>query len=227
VAEDEHVPITDHHAPVYERVGPYMFEFSAGSFFQNNNSILVPLLEYVREAIFPTATATTITATPSTTEGSIPPPTHLVDTYCGSGLFGISLSAHFERIAGVEISDQSIKAAKRNAEINGLQDKTSWLVGKAEEIFGGLEKEGFRGMESCVVVDVSLLSSDQVSWSVMGVRGAWEEVVPGSGNTIRAQGWRRDALRSSIWLRQWCCISGLSPAGGRCGLRGRRSMTME
>lgn len=159
------MPVTDHHAPVYERVGPYMFEFSAGSFFQNNNSILVPLLEYVREAIFPTAI--TITATPSTTDESIPPPTHLVDTYCGSGLFGISLSAHFKRIAGVEISDQSIKAAKRNAEINGLQDKTSWLVGKAEEIFGGLEKEGFRGMESCVVVDVSLSLPEWESRRVM------------------------------------------------------------
>lgn len=39
----------------------------------------------------------------------------------------------------------------------GLQGKTSWLVGKAEEIFGGLEGEGFRGMESCVVVDVSYI----------------------------------------------------------------------
>lgn len=143
------MPITDHHASVYERVGEYMFEFVAGSFFQNNNSILVPLLEYVREAIFPA------NAPSAAIGGAVKPPTHLVDTYCGSGLFGISLSAHFDRIAGVEISDQSIRAAKRNAEINGLQGKTSWLVGKAEEIFGGLEGEGFRGMESCVVVDVS------------------------------------------------------------------------
>ena len=130
-----------------------MFQFSAGSFFQNNNSILVPLLEYVREAIFPSSTQSI--ATTEKGIAKIDPPTHLVDTYCGSGLFGISLSKHFDRIAGVEISDQSIKAAKLNAEMNGLTGKTSWLVGKAEEIFGGLEKEGFRGRESCVVVDVS------------------------------------------------------------------------
>lgn len=127
---------------VYERVGPWLFEFSAGSFFQNNNSILIPLVEYVREAIFPSGGKTV--------------PTHLVDAYCGSGLFGITLSPYFTRIAGVEISEPSIKAARRNAEMNGLkEDKAEWIVGKAEEIFGGLEARGFKGDESCVVVDVS------------------------------------------------------------------------
>jgi hypothetical protein len=33
--------------PVYERVGEHLFTFTAGSFFQNNNSILVPLTSYV------------------------------------------------------------------------------------------------------------------------------------------------------------------------------------
>jgi tRNA (uracil-5-)-methyltransferase len=103
---------------------------------------LIPLTEYVKEAI-------------STT---LPKPTHLVDTYCGSGLFGITLSSEFERVAGVEISSDSIKAAKVNAEMNGLGEKTEWLCGKAEDIFGGLPEKGFEGGKSCVVVDVSFLS---------------------------------------------------------------------
>ena len=82
----------------------------------------------------------------------------MVDTYCGSGLFGITLSAEFERVAGVEISHDSIVAAKRNAEMNGLGEKTEWLCGKAEDIFGGLPEKGFEGGKSCVVVDVSGLS---------------------------------------------------------------------
>lgn len=123
-------------------MGPYLFTFAAGSFFQNNNSILIPLTEYVKSAI-------------STT---LPKPSHLVDTYCGSGLFGITLSSSFERVAGVEISSDSIKAAKVNAEINGLGDKTEWLCGKAEDIFGGLAEKGFEGGKSCVVVDVSYTS---------------------------------------------------------------------
>ncbi|OCF54069.1 tRNA (uracil-5-)-methyltransferase [Kwoniella mangroviensis CBS 10435] len=140
--EEEHIAITNHKFDVYEKVGKYLFSFSAGSFFQNNNSILIPLTEYVKEAIFPSSEDYT---------GKLP--THLVDTYCGSGLFGITLSDRFERVAGVEISDQSIIAAKKNAEINGLGDKTTWLCGKAEDIFGGLGEKGFEGGKSCVVVD--------------------------------------------------------------------------
>jgi hypothetical protein len=58
-------------------------------------------------------------------------------------------------VAGVEISSDSIKAAKVNAEMNGLGEKTEWLCGKAEDIFGGLPEKGFEGGKSCVVVDVS------------------------------------------------------------------------
>ena len=141
-AEPPHVAITNHREAVYERVGDFLFSFAAGSFFQNNNSILVPLTQYVKEAIFPP-------------ESTAPKPTHLVDTYCGSGLFGITLSPRFERIAGVEISHDSIVAAKKNAEMNGLHEKTTWLCGKAEDIFAGLPEHGFRGDNSCVVVDVS------------------------------------------------------------------------
>ncbi|WVF69482.1 hypothetical protein IAT40_004259 [Kwoniella sp. CBS 6097] len=149
--DSEHVAITNHRAPVYERVGEYMFSFAAGSFFQNNNSILIPLTEYVKEAIFPPLSASDDSA--STAISTLPKPTHLVDTYCGSGLFGITLSACFERVAGVEISQDSITAAKKNAEMNGLQDKSTWLCGKAEDIFGGLAEKGFAGGHSCVVVD--------------------------------------------------------------------------
>jgi hypothetical protein len=161
--EDQHVAITNHKLPVYERVGSFLFSFAAGSFFQNNNSILIPLTEYVREAIFPTGKTSPIgpagpdgpdPANPAQPVGSTRP-THLVDAYCGSGLFGITLSPHFERVAGVEISQDSITAAKKNAEMNGLGKKTEWLCGKAEDIFGGLPEKGFEGSKSCVVVDVS------------------------------------------------------------------------
>ncbi|GFZ51651.1 hypothetical protein JCM24511_09419 [Saitozyma sp. JCM 24511] len=165
--EDQHVAITNHKLPVYERVGSFLLSFAAGSFFQNNNSILVPLTEYVREAIFPSSTNPTSTISSVDSTGPDPAnpnpvpqvgsnptrPTHLVDAYCGSGLFGITLSPHFERVAGVEISQDSITAAKKNAEMNGLGEKTEWLCGKAEDIFGGLPEKGFEGSKSCVVVD--------------------------------------------------------------------------
>lgn len=158
-ADVPHVAITNHKDQVYERVGDFLFSFAAGSFFQNNNSILIPLTDYVKTAIFP----------PGHTG---PKPTHLVDTYCGSGLFGITLSPEFQRVAGVEISADSITAAKKNAEMNGLGDKTTWLCGKAEDIFGGLSAAGFAGEHSCVVIDVSAKRVHRASeqWNAVETR---------------------------------------------------------
>lgn len=86
-ADDEHICITDHHAVVRERVAGKMFTFSANSFFQNNNGILGALVDCIQEML------------PSQKEDG-----YLVDTYCGSGLFGITLADMFTEVSGVEIS---------------------------------------------------------------------------------------------------------------------------
>jgi len=44
----------------------------------------------------------------------------LLDLYCGIGNFSITLSEHFKNITGVDSSQESIKFAKRNADINDL-----------------------------------------------------------------------------------------------------------
>lgn len=93
-AEEKHVCITDHHAVVRERVADKMFTFSANSFFQNNNGILRSLVECIRDML------------PSAQEDSF-----LVDTYCGSGLFAITLAEKFKEVAGVEISCKRIAHA--------------------------------------------------------------------------------------------------------------------
>ncbi|KAH9075529.1 S-adenosyl-L-methionine-dependent methyltransferase [Lactarius deliciosus] len=127
--KDNHVCITDHKATVRERVGDLLFDYQAGSFFQNNNSVLVPLTSYVRDAIFPPATADPPSTTPP------PPPTHLVDAYCGAGLFALTLAAHFTKVAGIELSADSIRFATHNAELNGLAHKVSFRAGDAAQIF--------------------------------------------------------------------------------------------
>jgi hypothetical protein len=85
--DEKHVCIKDHHAVVRERVADKMFTFSANSFFQNNNGILRSLVEAIRDML------------PSDEEER-----YLVDTYCGSGLFAITLAEKFKEVAGVEIS---------------------------------------------------------------------------------------------------------------------------
>ena len=125
-SEDGHICVTDQKGSVRERVGDMLFEYTAGTFFQNNNSALVPLTSYVREAAFPSADAT---------EGAAKP-THLVDAYCGSGLFSVMLAPHFDKVAGIELSAESIRAAQRNAELNNLSlEKISFMAGDAANIF--------------------------------------------------------------------------------------------
>jgi tRNA (uracil-5-)-methyltransferase len=126
--EDRHVCITDHKATVRERVGDFLFDYQAGSFFQNNNSVLVPLTSYVRNAIFPPIST-------SESASSTPPPTHLVDAYCGAGLFALTLATHFTQVAGIELSADSIRFATHNAILNGLADKVSFRAGDAAQIF--------------------------------------------------------------------------------------------
>lgn len=99
----------------------------AGSFFQNNNSILPSLLKYIADAIRPAGTV----RDPAVKS-------YLVDTYCGSGLFGVALADQFDVVEGVEIDKNSIKWAKRNAAYNEGEGRgqIGFRDGKAEAIFG-------------------------------------------------------------------------------------------
>ncbi|CEL58343.1 hypothetical protein RSOLAG1IB_03089 [Rhizoctonia solani AG-1 IB] len=144
----EHICITDSKAIVHERVGEFEFTFPAGQFFQNNNSVLKPLTDYVRDAI--------LHPIPFEEEGSITsqPPTHLVDTYCGSGLFSITLSPYFEVIAGIEISADSIAFAQRNAELNNIPtSKCTFRAGTASSIFASVGNGEFPPERTAVVID--------------------------------------------------------------------------
>jgi hypothetical protein len=62
------------------------------------------------------------------------PPQYLVDAYCGSGLFSICLAKRFAEVSGVEISDDSVRYARRNAALNQIEN-VAFLTGKAEAIF--------------------------------------------------------------------------------------------
>jgi len=64
-----------------------------------------------------------------------PPPTHLVDAYCGAGIFALTLAPHFTKVAGVELSTDSICFATHNAELNGLTHKVPFRVGDGAQIF--------------------------------------------------------------------------------------------
>ncbi|KAJ7272515.1 tRNA methyltransferase, partial [Mycena rebaudengoi] len=139
-----HVALTSHRDTAREQVGPWLFEYPAGSFFQNNNSVLPLLTGYVEARIFgeeapPLAndTAASGASGAPTPTRPAPTPTHLVDAYCGAGLFAIALSPRFARVAGIELSRESIRAATHNAHaLNGIPAaKLSFQSGDAADIF--------------------------------------------------------------------------------------------
>ncbi|KAF7969730.1 hypothetical protein HWV62_26078 [Athelia sp. TMB] len=148
--EEPHVCITDHRATVRERVGDMLFEYTGGSFFQNNNSVLVPLTDYVRDAII----------SPLSPGTSQSPPTHLVDAYCGAGLFAIMLSPHFSTIAGIELSSDSIASATRNATLNHIPaTKCTFRAGDAAAIFAAVPD--FPPSETALIIDPPRKGSDE------------------------------------------------------------------
>jgi tRNA (uracil-5-)-methyltransferase len=112
--------ITNHKMVVKERVGAFKFDSPAGAFFQNNRSVLPSLLAYVQEQVE--------RYTDRTQDN------FLVDAYCGSGLFAICLAGLFTKVAGVEISQDSIRYAKQNAVLNSIAN-VDFLAGDAQQIF--------------------------------------------------------------------------------------------
>lgn len=146
--QEKHICVTNHKATIRERVGDNLFEFTAGSFFQNNNSVLSPLTSYVRDAIF------------SPTAANASKPTHLVDTYCGSGLFSITLAPSFTRVAGIELSTESIKCAQKNASLNGLTPShCTFLAGDASDIFATVSS--FPREETALIIDPPRKGTDE------------------------------------------------------------------
>ncbi|MEO6002816.1 MAG: class I SAM-dependent RNA methyltransferase [Opitutus sp.] len=122
---------TDYDAIVTESVGALKLHFLARDFFQNNPFILPAFTSYVRA------------------QAAASGARFLVDAYCGSGLFALSAASAFERVAGVELSESSVRFARENAAVNGIMN-TTFLAADAAAIFAGLE---FAPAETVVIID--------------------------------------------------------------------------
>lgn len=137
--------VTEPRVVVTEYVNGYTFQFSAGEFFQNNNTILPLVTEYVKQNL--------AIAGSSTDDES-----YLVDAYCGSGLFSITCSLGVSKVIGVEVSADSVKFAQRNAANNKIEN-AKFIVGKAEEIFAEIDTPNDR---TSVILDPPRKGCDDV-----------------------------------------------------------------
>ncbi|ORY85746.1 uracil-5--methyltransferase [Protomyces lactucae-debilis] len=134
-----HDYVTDSKKIITEIIGDKQFESPAGAFFQNNNSIMPRLTSYVREQLQSSAK-------------------YLIDAYCGSGLFSITCSEGLSAVNGVEISQDSIAWAKKNAEANNVNN-AEFLAGSAELLFKQIT---FPAAETAMIVDPPRKGCDEV-----------------------------------------------------------------
>ena len=65
--------------------------------------------------------------------------THLIDCYCGSGLFCLSSAKHFKLCAGIEINERAIEEATANAKLNSINN-CAFVAASAEAIFESEER---------------------------------------------------------------------------------------
>ncbi|MGA0845292.1 MAG: class I SAM-dependent RNA methyltransferase [Luteolibacter sp.] len=123
--------ISDFKATACEHVGDLKFRFLAGDFFQNNPFILPDFTGYVAR------------------QASAAGAQYLVDAYCGSGLFALTMAARFKQVSGVEVSETSCEWARRNAHENAITN-AEFLTASAEEIFAQIT---YPPQQTAVVID--------------------------------------------------------------------------
>ncbi|KAI1359597.1 S-adenosyl-L-methionine-dependent methyltransferase [Xylaria arbuscula] len=142
--------VTDNNGTSTEYIGDYVFHNPAGSFFQNNNSILPVFTDYIRQHILPPSSSSpsTTTTTPSPAN---PPIKYLIDAYSGSGLFTITLSSLFQGSTGIDIAESSIQFASTNARANNLPpSQANFIAADAGELFKSIT---YPADETVVVLD--------------------------------------------------------------------------
>ena len=67
----------------------------------------------------------------------------LIDLYCGTGTIGLTMARDAKQLVGVEIVEQAIENAKKNAALNGI-DNARFICGDASEAAEILLEEGIR-----------------------------------------------------------------------------------
>ena len=121
-----------------EYIDDWKFANKAGAFFQNNNSILSPFTAYIRDR-----------AIPPVSGAQSAPIKYLLDAYCGSGLFAITLSSLFLSTLGIDIAAPSIASARSNAFANYLTN-TGFIEADASALFIDVP---FPAEQTLVIID--------------------------------------------------------------------------
>ena len=114
---------------IHDRIGSFGYEISPDSFFQTNTGQAVQLYETIGEFA-------------KLTGGE-----RVLDLYCGTGTIGIFLAGLAKSVLGIEISEEAVRDAGKNAVLNGIGN-IEFVAGKVESTI----REGM-GLFEVVVCD--------------------------------------------------------------------------
>jgi len=117
---------------IYDELDGLRFAISARSFYQVNPEQTVTLYRKAVEYAALTGKE------------------QVIDAYCGIGSISLFLARQAGHVYGVEIVPEAIEDAKRNAELNGL-DNTTFEAGPAEVVIPRWKQEGMNA--DVIVVD--------------------------------------------------------------------------
>lgn len=109
---------------IEEHLNDLTFDLSARAFFQLNPQQTSVLYDEAIKAL------------------NITPDETVVDAYCGVGTIGLSVADKAKEVRGMDIIDQAIEDAKRNAQKMGYTN-TYYETGTAEKLLPKWLKEGF------------------------------------------------------------------------------------
>lgn len=123
--------VTDMRKPVEQNVDGLRFGYIAGEFFQNNPFLLPEMVRHVL------------------TEAQGDSLAHLVDVYCGVGLFALHGASRFQEVLGIEVNEVAVAAARENQTRNAITN-CRFLAGSAEAIFAEVP---YPAEETAVILD--------------------------------------------------------------------------
>ncbi|KRK65140.1 RNA methyltransferase [Companilactobacillus tucceti DSM 20183] len=115
-----------------EDINGYVFNLSPRAFLQLNSLQTDKLYDLATEALHPEANDI------------------LLDAYCGVGTIGITLADRVEHVYGIEIIPEAIEDAKKNAELNGIEN-TDYYVGSVDQVYPQLLTDNVH--PNAVIVD--------------------------------------------------------------------------
>lgn len=115
-----------------DTMGPFQFHIPPLSFYQVNPVQTVVLYEKAVEFAGLTGNET------------------VYDLYCGIGTISLFLARQAKQVIGVEVVDEAVQSARKNADLNGIEN-TEFHTGLAEEVVPRLYQQGKKA--DVVVVD--------------------------------------------------------------------------